>query len=419
MAGWFRGKKSLQLPLVSRNYTQIVSLQPGVVANASTASGIGNGTVDVSANGMKANQNNYSMDGASVVNYVSGMAGQTGSFPGIAIPNPDAIQEFKVQTSQYDASSGRNPGANVDVVTKTGTNQYHGAIWEFNRNNFFNGNDFFYKRSEAEQGTANTPQTLKQNTYGFTIGGPIKKDKIFFFGSYQGLRQLNGIGTSGFASGYQSNVRLLPYNDYADVANGTCSDLRCTNNVPAYKAYLAKAFVGQSGFIPFAGFDGTFTPILPCTDPTCNSTNITNTAVAMLQLPGAVKGGYNNGFYFPSTGPDSLCGVGIPATGGNPAVPAGSAGVCPAVAISDPVYAREDQYLINSQYLITPKHTLFERYMYQKDPQYQPFNCFILPGNCNPGAPVDALYDNNVASLELAIGSNPQLHQSGARFVSP
>ena len=68
---------------------------------------------DVAANGARQNQNNYSMDGSSIVNYVSGTAGQTGSYPGIAIPNPDSIQEFKVQTSQYDASSGRNPGANV------------------------------------------------------------------------------------------------------------------------------------------------------------------------------------------------------------------------------------------------------------------------------------------------------------------
>src|SRR5579862_1555515 len=299
--GLVSGSEITALPLVSRNYTQIISLSPGVVANAPTASSIGNGTQDVSANGSTANENNYSMDGSSVVNYVSGMAAQEGSFPGIAIPNPDSIQEFKVQTSQYDASSGRNPGANVDVVTKTGSNAYHGAVWEYNRNNFFNGNDFFYKRSEAEQDLPNAPQTLKQNTYGFTLGGPIKKDKIFFFGSYQGLRQLNGIGTSGFASGYAPNVNLLPWNDYADFGSGVCSDLRCTNNVPAYKAYLANAFAGQGGFINFAGFDGTNTLIQPCTDPTCNSTNITNTAVAMLQLPGVIKGGYNQGFYFPST----------------------------------------------------------------------------------------------------------------------
>lgn len=394
--GLVSGEEITSLPLVSRNYTQIISLSPGVVANAATASGIGNGTQDVSVNGSTANENNYSMDGSSVVNYVSGMAAQEGSFPGIAIPNPDSIQEFKVQTSQYDASSGRNPGANVDVVTKTGTNSFHGSAWEFNRNNFFNGNDFFYKRSEENLGDPNTPQILKQNTFGMTFGGPIKKDKIFFFGSYQGFRQSNGIGTSGFASGYQSNVQLLPWNDYADFGSGACSDLRCTNNVPAYKAYLANAFAGQAGFFAFAG--GTGVPIMPCSDPTCNSTNITNTSVAMLQLPGLIKGGFNQGFYFPSTLANSTCGV-----------------TCPPVAISDPTIANEDQFLINSQYVLSPKHTLFERYMYQRDPQVQPFNCFILAGNCNPGAPVDAFYGNQVASLELASVLKPNFVNQ-ARF---
>jgi Carboxypeptidase regulatory-like domain/TonB dependent receptor len=382
--GLVSGSEITSLPLVSRNYTQVINLSPGVVANAPTASSIGNGTQDVSANGSTANENNYSMDGSSVVNYVSGMAAQEGSFPGIAIPNPDTIQEFKVQTSQYDASSGRNPGANVDVVTKTGTNEYHGAAWEFNRNNFFNANDFFYKHSEldtAAGGTGiNTPQTLKQNTFGATFGGPIKKDKLFFFGSYQGIRQINGIGTSGFASGYVPNTWLLPWNDYADAASGVCSDVRCTNNVPAYKAYLAKAFAGQTGFLGLLG--GTGTPILPCSDPTCNSTNITNTAVSLLQAKGAVKGGFNNGFYFP----------GAPA----------SCGLAPCLrAISDPTVANEDQYMINTQYVISSKHTLTERYMYQRDPELEPFNCFILPGNCNPGAPVDAFYGNHVGQLQL------------------
>jgi Carboxypeptidase regulatory-like domain len=387
--GVVTGQEITALPLVSGNYTQIISLSPGVVANAATASGIGNGTVDVSANGSTANENNYSMNGSSVVNYVSGMAAQEGSFPGIAIPNPDSIQEFKVQTSQYDASSGRNPGANVDVITKTGTNAFHGAAWEFNRNNFFNGNDYFYKRSEATLGQPNSPQILKQNRFGGSIGGPILKDKIHFFGSYQGFRQLNGIGTSGFASGYQSNVNLLPWNDYADFANNTCSDLRCTNNVPAYKAYLANAFAGQAGFFSFLG--GTGVPIEPCTDPTCNSTNITNTAVALLQAKGVVKGGYNQGFYFPSS--PASCGL---------------AG-CANVAISDPVVANEDQYIADGDVAISNAHTLYARYMYQRDPQVQPFNCFILPGNCNPGAPVDAFYGNHVAQLELRSIITPNL----------
>ena len=381
--GVVTGDEITSLPLVSRNYTQIISLSPGVVANAPTASSIGNGTQDVSANGSTANENNYSMDGSSITNYVSGMAGQEGSFPGIAIPNPDAIQEFKVQTSQYDASSGRNPGANVDVVTKTGTNAYHGAIWEFNRNNMFNANDYFYHASEAENGQPNKPQVLKQNTFGGAIGGPIKRDKIFFFGSYQGLRQVNGIGTSGFASGYEPNVNLLPWNDYADFSSGVCSDLRCTNNVPAYKAYLAQAFAGQTGFPGI--FGGTGVAISPCSDPTCNSTGITNTAVSLLQARGILKGGYNNGFYFPAA-PQS-CEL-------------NAFGACQ-VAISDPTKANEDQYIINSQYILSQKNTLYERYMYQRDPETETFNCFILAGNCNPGAPIDAFYGNHVAQLQL------------------
>ena len=382
--GVVSGDEITSLPLVSGNYTQIINLSPGVVANASTASAIGNGTQDVSANGSTANENNYSMNGSSLVNYVSGMAAQEGSFPGIAIPNPDSIEEFKVQTSQYDASSGRNPGVNVEVITKTGTNSFHGAAWEFNHNNFFNGNDFFYKRSEKRLDLPNAPQTLKQNRFGFTFGGPIKKDKAHFFGSYQGFRQLNGIGTSGFASGYAPNTDLLPWNDYADLG-GACSDLRCTNNVPAYKKYLGSVFNGTSGFINFAGFDGTGVTIHTCTagDVTCNSTNITNTAVALLQAKGVVKGGFNQGFYFPSA-PKS-CGTS----------PFGCT-----IAISDPTRANEDQYIADGDYSISSVHTLYARYLYQRDPQVQPFNCFILAGNCNPGAPLDAFYGNHVAQLE-------------------
>jgi hypothetical protein len=357
------------LPLVSRNYTQIITLSPGVVANVTAASGVGNGTQDVAANGSRQNQNNYSMDGSSIVNYVSGTAGQTGSYPGIAIPNPDTIQEFKVQTSQYDASSGRNPGANVTVVTKSGTNQFHGDAWEFNRNNFFNANDFFYKSSELSHDQANTPQTLKQNTFGGTFGGPIKKDKIFFFGSYQGIRQINGIGTSGFASGYAPNTVLMPWNDYGDLGSA-CSDVRCTTNPAAYRLYLGSVFHGQTGS------DGQ--PVA------LDGSNISNTAIALLQAKGVVKGGYNQGFYFP--GAPASCGT--------------SPNGC-LTAISDPTVANENQYMINTDYVISSKHTLSEKYFLSQDPQEQSFNCFITPGNCNPGTPVDAHYINHVGELKL------------------
>ena len=100
--------------------------------------------VDMSVNGAAPEQNNFQMDGVSVVNaFGTGVAKDCGIYVGIAIPNPDAIQEFKVQTSTYDASYGRNPGANVNVVTKSGTNAFHGTLFEFFRNEDLDANGFF------------------------------------------------------------------------------------------------------------------------------------------------------------------------------------------------------------------------------------------------------------------------------------
>ena len=378
-----------ELPLVTRNYTQIVDLSPGVVTNVSNAAAVGNGTQDVSANGSKANQNNYSMDGASIVNYASGTAGQTGSYPGIAIPNPDTIQEFKVQTSQYDAGYGRDPGVNVEVITKGGSNNFHGDAFEYFRNNFLNANDFFYKHSELASGEPNTPQILKQNTFGGTLGGPIKKDKIFFFGAYQGFRQINGIGTTGFASGYESATVLLPWSDPNDP-----SDPRHITG-PAfgpgsYRAYLGSVF-GPTGACPAP-------PFSPPGTNNCNTglstgltvapdgSNISNTAIALLQAPGILKGGYNQGFYFPSA--PASC---------QPAVP--SAGC--ATAISLPTHANENQYMANSDIILNNKNTLSERYFYSSDPQVQSFLCFITPNSCNPGAPEDVTYTSHTANLKL------------------
>src|SRR5579885_3815853 len=108
------------------------------------------------------------------------------------------IPEFKVQTSTYDASYGRNPGANVNIVTKSGTNALHGSLFEFFRNEDLNANSFFYNRDNPL--SSKRRQILKQNQFGGTIGGPIKKDKLFFFGSYQGTRQRNGVSGGGTAS---------------------------------------------------------------------------------------------------------------------------------------------------------------------------------------------------------------------------
>jgi hypothetical protein len=168
------------LPLVTRNYTQILGLSPGVSADVNDASALGTGTAIFSAHGGVVADNNFQMNGLGVNDLLFGVVQ-------IPIPNPDTIQEFKVQTGVYDASFGRNAGANVNVVTKGGGNQFHGSAFEFLRNDALNANNFFLNREGNPRGV------LKQNQFGFTLGGPVLKEKLFFFGSYQGTRQRNGL----------------------------------------------------------------------------------------------------------------------------------------------------------------------------------------------------------------------------------
>ncbi len=180
------------MPLVTRNFTQILALSTGVSADVMKASELGRGGTSgggtnpndamVTAGGA-GNDNNFQMNGVEVNDFQ-----QSGNFSGgVAVPNPDAIQEFKVQTSQYDASYGRDAGANVNVVTKTGTNEFHGTLFEFFRNDALNANEWFRNENGEPR------QLLRQNQYGMTFGGPIVKNKVLFFTSYQGTRQTNGV----------------------------------------------------------------------------------------------------------------------------------------------------------------------------------------------------------------------------------
>src|SRR6516162_1024232 len=172
-----------QLPLSSRNYTQIIALSAGTNTSANNATALGKGTQNMSVNGNDPGQNNFQMDGVNITNFAnSGSANDASLYTGVGIPSPDAIQEFKVQTSTYDASYGRNPGANVNVVTKSGTNQFHGSAFEFFRNAQLNANSFFYNRDSCAYGASCPKQILNQNQFGGVLGGPVKKDKLFFFG---------------------------------------------------------------------------------------------------------------------------------------------------------------------------------------------------------------------------------------------
>jgi hypothetical protein len=209
------------LPMVNRNFTQIASLSPGVVAGVFNAGELGLGGTALSqiaksndgiyVHGARSYDNSWQLDGIGVSD-VQGSAGASG---GIPIPNPDALQEFKVQTGLFDAAYGRFGGGNISVITKAGGDAFHGTIFEFVRNNILNANDFFLNETGQQR------PDLKQNQFGFTLGGPIKRDKLLFFGSYQGTRQVNGLAAGQSRAGCAATVNEPPLtNDRSPAALG-------------------------------------------------------------------------------------------------------------------------------------------------------------------------------------------------------
>ncbi|HEY8412545.1 MAG TPA: TonB-dependent receptor, partial [Pyrinomonadaceae bacterium] len=169
-----------QLPLPTRNFQQLLTLSPGTSSSVSNNTELGRGDAIISVNGQRTTSNNVRING------IDANSIGTNSTPNIAVPATDSLQEFIVQTSLYDASQGRNAGGNVEAVTKSGNNEFHGNAYYFLRNNALNANDFFLN-------AAGRPRpTLTRNQFGGTLGGPILHDRLFFFGSYQGTRERNG-----------------------------------------------------------------------------------------------------------------------------------------------------------------------------------------------------------------------------------
>ena len=186
------------VPLSSRNFTQILALSPGVASDVPNAGAFGRNSVNISSNGARPWENSVVFNGMNADNVNSGGFDDDNDKTGIPVPSPDAIQEFKVQTALYDAENGRQGGATVNIVTKTGGNSVHGSAFEFFRNDAMNANEWFRNRLSQPKGV------LKQNQFGGTVGGPIQKDKTFFFLSYQGTRQTNGI------SSFSARTTFLP-----------------------------------------------------------------------------------------------------------------------------------------------------------------------------------------------------------------
>ena len=295
------------LPLVTRNYTQIVALNPGVSQEVNNAGqeGRGGGSEpgspaggSIISQGGTSVDNNFEMNGLPVDDIQS----SAGFTAGIPVPNPDTIQEFRVQTTLFDATSGRDAGADVDVITKGGTNQFHATMFEFFRNEALNANEWFAKRQDQKR-----PE-LRQNQFGFTASGPIIKDKLLVFGSYQGTRQQNALDPSN-----QKYDTLPPL----------------TNDRSA--AGLGAVFAGDSGYLGPAF--GTIAP---------DGSNIAPQALALLQLKLA------NGQYLVPT-PQKI-------DTSKPLETQGSS------FLSSPGFFNEDQFVVDGDYLYSDRNKVQVRY---------------------------------------------------------
>ncbi|HZP61994.1 MAG TPA: TonB-dependent receptor [Terriglobales bacterium] len=172
-----------ELPIQAENMPLLLSLQPGVVYNGDKILTDSYDTRAGSVNGERSDQNNITLDGVSVNDEFNGYA-----FYGVLPTTQFSVDEFRVTTSNYGASEGRSAGAQIAMATKGGTNQFHGSLYEFNRNTIGEANDYFLKNSQLANGQSNTPTHLVRNVFGGTFGGPIIKDRLFFFFNYEGHR---------------------------------------------------------------------------------------------------------------------------------------------------------------------------------------------------------------------------------------
>jgi Carboxypeptidase regulatory-like domain/TonB dependent receptor len=201
------------LPLNGRNFTFLAQLAAGVnTPQADTRGNAASGAF--AANGNRPAQNNYLLDGidnnSDTVDFLNGTNY-------VVLPPVDAIQEFKVQTSDFSAEYGRSGAAVLNATIKSGTNQFHGAAWEFFRNDKLDAADYFEDAGGVKKGE------LRQNQFGFSGGGPILKNKVFFFGDYEGLRRVQGTILTGSVPTVAE--RTSGYSNMSDLITGQSGSL--------------------------------------------------------------------------------------------------------------------------------------------------------------------------------------------------
>jgi len=265
-------KTVVNLPLNQRDTYQLLTLQPGVSSQVGSNLFYGSDqTGAVSVNGGRGRSNNFMVNGGDAND-------QFVNLPAVQ-PSPDTIQEFRVLTNSFDAEYGRNSGSVVNVVTKSGSNQWHGDAYEFFRNEALNAKYYF----------SQTKPDFKQNQFGGTLGGPIQRDKTFFFVSYEGRRITEGIASDvvtvptaderngTFASGFTGT---LVDQTVASVLNGR------TDGVTTCPQAISKlGGVAPAANTPWAKIFPTNVIPTQCMDPT--ALDLMNQWVPMANLPGS------------------------------------------------------------------------------------------------------------------------------------
>lgn len=177
-----------QLPIPDRNVVALLSLQAGVVYLGENMNTSQTDTRSGAVNGLRSDQSNVTLDGVNVNDQNNAYA-----FNSVLTIPPDSVEEFRVTTADPNANAGYSAGAQVALVTKSGTNHLHGSVYEYNRDTSFSANDTFLKDSQLESGSPNQAPALIRNIYGATLGGPIVKNRLFFFINYEGRRDSQGL----------------------------------------------------------------------------------------------------------------------------------------------------------------------------------------------------------------------------------
>ncbi len=305
------------LPLATQNFQQLLTLSTGAQGELNKASQLGRGDVRIEVNGQREDNNNYLIEGISVTDY------NVAELTNTPLPNPDVVQEFKVQTSLYDASQGRNGGGNINAIMKSGALDFHGDAYEFFRNTVLDANEYFLK------GSGSPRPVIQQNIFGGSLGGPvIPGGKLgFFFVNYQGTRQRSGDSPGTLISTF------IPYIPAAD--RGTS---------PAAEASLAADFG------------------VPTADPV---------AVSLLAFQSNQFGAPANGYLFP-----------LPST-----VPAGTLpGNLVQFTVSKPGKFTDDQFTANWDHdFRNSRDTVAARFFYSDSEQDIPFGAGGLQASL--GAP--------------------------------